>query len=141
MGLVGIHDPDALWHFVGFTYCPWCGKEGQSEGTVVNHLRTSHYRLGLMCDKCHGCPTTTCNTFTIMAITIVVESILLLSQSHLTNPLPKLRTPTRNQDGIVYLGSFQGKARLISSEGGVCQTTYPSLIPIEFDKAASCSKE
>ena len=62
MGLVGIHDPDALWHFAGFTYCPWCGKEGQNEGMVVNHLRTTHYRLGLVCDKCHGCPTTTCNT-------------------------------------------------------------------------------
>ena len=62
IGLVGIHDPDALWHFAGFTYCPWCGKEGQNEGTVVNHLRTTHYRLGLVCDKCHGCPTTTCNT-------------------------------------------------------------------------------
>ena len=62
MGLVGIHDPDALWHFAGFTYCPWCGKEGQNEGTVVNHLRTTHYRLGLLCDKCHGCLTTTCDT-------------------------------------------------------------------------------
>ena len=62
MGLVGIHDPDALWHFASFTYCPWCGKEGQNEGMVVNHLRIIHYRLGLVCDKCHGCPTTTCNT-------------------------------------------------------------------------------
>ena len=62
MGPMGIHDPDALWHFAGFTYCPWCGKEGQNEGTVVNHLRTTHYRLGLVCDKCHGCPTTTCDT-------------------------------------------------------------------------------
>ena len=62
MGLVGIHDPDALQNFAGFTYCPWCGKEGQNKGTVVNHLRTTHYRLGLVCDKCHGCPTTTCNT-------------------------------------------------------------------------------
>ena len=62
MGLVGIHDPDALQHFAGFTYCPWCGKEGQNEGTVVNHLRTTHYRLGLVCDKCHSCLTTTCDT-------------------------------------------------------------------------------
>ena len=62
MGLVDIHDPDALWHFAGFTYCPWCGKEGQNEGMVVNHLRTTHYRLGLVCDKCHGCLTTTCYT-------------------------------------------------------------------------------
>ena len=30
MGLVGIHDPDALQHFAGFTYCPWCHKEGQN---------------------------------------------------------------------------------------------------------------
>ena len=62
MGLVGIHDLDALQHFAGFTYCPWCGKEGQNEGMVINHLRTMHYRLGLVCGKCHGCPATTCNT-------------------------------------------------------------------------------
>ena len=62
MRLVGIHDPGALWHFAGFTYCPWCGKEGRNEGTVVNHLWTTHYQLGLVCDKCYGCPTTTCDT-------------------------------------------------------------------------------
>ena len=62
MGLMGIHDPDALWRFAGFTYCPWCGKEGQNEGTVVNHLRTTHYKLGLVCDKCYGCPTITSDT-------------------------------------------------------------------------------
>ena len=62
MGLVGIHDPDALWHFASFTYCPWCGKEGQNEGTVVNHLWTTHYRLGLVCDKCYGCLTITSNS-------------------------------------------------------------------------------
>ena len=62
MGLMGIHDPDALWHFASFTYCPWCGKEGQNEGMVVNHLRTTHYKLGLVCDKCYGCPTITSDT-------------------------------------------------------------------------------
>ena len=56
MGLMGIHNPDALWHYAGYTYCPWCGKEGQNKGTVVNHLRTTHYRLGLVCDQCFGCP-------------------------------------------------------------------------------------
>ena len=48
MGLMGIHDRDALWHYAGYTYCPWCGKEGHNEGTMVNHLRTTHYRLGLV---------------------------------------------------------------------------------------------
>ena len=57
MGLMGIHDPDALLLYTGYTYCPWCGKEGQNEGTVVNHLRTTHYRLGLVCNQCFGCPT------------------------------------------------------------------------------------
>ena len=57
MGLMGIHDPNALQHYAGYTYCPWCGKEGQNEGTVVNHLRTTHYRLGLVCNQCFGCPT------------------------------------------------------------------------------------
>ena len=62
MGLKGIHDPKALWQFSGFTYCPWCGKSGQNEGTIVNHLRTTHYKLGLICDQCYGCPMTTLDT-------------------------------------------------------------------------------
>ena len=59
MGLKGIHDSDALQHFASYTYCPWCGKDGQNEGTVVNHLRTVHYKLGLICDQCFRCPTVT----------------------------------------------------------------------------------
>ena len=62
MRLMGIHDPDALHHFGGMTWCSWCGKEGQNEGTVVNHLWTTHYRLGLVCDRCYGCPSTMCDT-------------------------------------------------------------------------------
>ena len=62
MGLKGIHDPEALQHFSGFTYCLWCWKRGQNEGTIVNHLRTVHYKLGLICNKCYGCPTTTLDT-------------------------------------------------------------------------------
>ena len=27
MGLKGIHDPNALWHFTSYTYCPWCRKD------------------------------------------------------------------------------------------------------------------
>ena len=59
MGLMGIYNPDALWCYAGYTYCPWCGKEGQNEGTVVNHLRITHYRLGLVCNWCFGCPSVT----------------------------------------------------------------------------------
>ena len=62
MGLVGIHNLDALCHFNGMTHCPWCGKEGQNEGTVVNHLQTVHYRLGLACNKCNDCPSTSSDT-------------------------------------------------------------------------------
>ena len=62
MGWVEIHDLDALCHSSGITHCPWCGKEGQNEGTVVNHLQTVHYRLGLVCNKCHDCPSTMSNT-------------------------------------------------------------------------------
>ena len=62
MGLMGIHDPDALCHFSSVTYCPWCGKEGQNEGTVVNHLQTIHYRLGLVCNRCYGCLSTMSDT-------------------------------------------------------------------------------
>ena len=62
MGLKGIHDPDALRCFTGYTYCPWCGKEGQNEGAMVNHLRTTHYRLGLVSDQCFGCPTVMLDT-------------------------------------------------------------------------------
>ena len=59
MGLKGIHDSDALWHFTSYTYCLLCGKDGQNEGTIINHLRTVHYKLGLICDQCFGCPTVT----------------------------------------------------------------------------------
>ena len=38
MGLMGIHDPDALCHFNGMTHCPWCKKKGQNEDTIINHL-------------------------------------------------------------------------------------------------------
>ena len=62
MGLMGIHDPDAHQHFSGITHCPWCGKEGQNKGTMVNHLWTVHYRLGLVCNQCHNCPSTMANT-------------------------------------------------------------------------------
>ena len=62
MGLMGIHDPNALQCYAGYTYCPWCGKERQNEGTMVNHLRTTHYRLGLMFNRCFGCPTVMSNS-------------------------------------------------------------------------------
>ena len=42
MGLAGVHNPDALCHFNCMTFCPWCGKEGQNEGTIDNHLQTTH---------------------------------------------------------------------------------------------------
>ena len=62
MGLEGIHDPNALWHFASCTYCPWCRKDGQNKGTIMNHLRTVHYKLGLVCDQCYCCPTVTSDT-------------------------------------------------------------------------------
>ena len=62
MTLKGIHDSDACQNFASYTYCPWCSKDGQNEGTVVNHLRTVHYKLGLICDQCFGCPMVTSDT-------------------------------------------------------------------------------
>ena len=62
MGLVGIHDLDALHCFSGITYCPWCRKKGQNEGTMVNHLWMVHYRLGLVCNRCYDCPSTMSDT-------------------------------------------------------------------------------
>ena len=32
MGLMGIHDPDAFWHYAGYTYCPWYRKGGRMRG-------------------------------------------------------------------------------------------------------------
>ena len=62
MGLVGIHDPDALHCFSVVTHCPWCRKEGQNEGTVTNHLWMDPYRLGLVSNKCNDCPSTSLDT-------------------------------------------------------------------------------
>ena len=52
MGLQDNHSPDALWHHCGLAFCPWCGKEGQNESTINNHLQIAHYQLGLICDEC-----------------------------------------------------------------------------------------
>ena len=62
MGLKGIHDPNALQQFASYTYCPWCRKVRQNEGTVINHLRTIHYKLGLVYDQCYSCPTVMLDT-------------------------------------------------------------------------------
>ena len=59
MGLMGIHHPNTLHHFNRVTHCPWCRKEGQNEGTIVNDLRTVHYKLGLVCERCFCCPSIT----------------------------------------------------------------------------------
>ena len=74
-----------------------------------------------------------------MAVTIVVESLLLLRQSPLTNPSsgPLLRSQGR----IFHSGSPGEKAGLISKEGGICQSANPSIVHTEFDKAATCLKE
>ena len=52
MCLRGIHSPKVLQWQGGLSFCPWCGKEGQNEGTVENHLQTTHYHLGLICSHC-----------------------------------------------------------------------------------------
>ena len=52
MGLKGIHSPKALKWWAGQSLCPWCGKEEQNEGTIVNHLCTMHYHLGLILSWC-----------------------------------------------------------------------------------------
>ena len=62
MGFKGIHSPKALWWQSGLTFCPWCRKEGQNEGTVVNHLQTTHYHLGLICACCLDYFTTSADT-------------------------------------------------------------------------------
>ena len=41
MGLKVIHDSEAPQHFAGFTYCPWCRKDGQNKGTIVQSLEDS----------------------------------------------------------------------------------------------------
>ena len=110
MGLVGIHDPDALWHFAGFTYCTWCRKGGQNEGTVVNHLRTTHYRLGLVCDKCHSCLTTTSDTLCHHGCHNCHQVNTPSELVHLTNPLPELRTLTKKS-------RWNGLPRIPQKEG------------------------
>ena len=62
MGLKSINNPESLQCFAGYTYCPWCRKDGQNKGTIVNHLRTEHYKLGLVCNLCFSCPTTLADT-------------------------------------------------------------------------------
>ena len=52
MGLKGIHSPKGLKQQSGLLFCTRCGKEGQNKGMVANHLRTSHYCLGIIYGWC-----------------------------------------------------------------------------------------
>ena len=52
MRLDGTHSLKALQWQNSLNFCPWCRKEGQNEGIVVNHLHTMHYHLGLICAHC-----------------------------------------------------------------------------------------
>ena len=88
MGLVGIHDLDALCCFNGMTHCPWCGKEGQNEGTVINHLWMVHYRLGLVCNKCYNYLSTSSDTLHCHMVSRTAnpqEREALMSQPHPDN--------------------------------------------------------
>ena len=102
MGVMGIHDPDALWHFAGYTYCPWCGKEGQNEGTVVNHLRTTHYRLGLVCNQCFGFPTVMLDTLqpAWMPKLSKISCHIWIRPIHLTYPFNQ-EFPQRSKGGDI----------------------------------------
>ena len=51
MWLKGVHSPEALHHWVA-THTAWCTKEGPNEGTIINHLWTVQYHLGLVCTLC-----------------------------------------------------------------------------------------
>ena len=62
MGLKGIHSPKALHWQDSCSYCPWCGKEGQNEGTIMNHLRAIHYHMCLVCTLCMEFFTTSADT-------------------------------------------------------------------------------
>ena len=76
---------------------------------------------------------------TTMAVTIVIKSLLLLSQSPLTNPSSG---PLLSSQGRIFHSGYPGKkARLISKEGSVCQSTNQSTIHTEFDKAATSLEE
>ena len=62
MGLKRIHSLKALKWQSDLSFCLWCGKEGQNEGLVVNHLWMSHYDLGLICSWCLEYFTTSTDT-------------------------------------------------------------------------------
>ena len=61
-GIGGHTQPQCPLPLQWLAHCPWCGKEDQNEGTVVNHLWTVHYRLGLVCNKCYSFPSTSSDT-------------------------------------------------------------------------------
>ena len=54
MGLKGVHSPKALHWQGSHSFFPWCGNVGQNEDTVMNHLTTMHYHLGLVRALCLG---------------------------------------------------------------------------------------
>ena len=138
---MGIHDPNAHQCFAGFTNCPWCGKEGQNEGMVVNHLRTMHYKLGLVCDKCFGCPTITSDTLhhhghhnchqvitplesvpSDQSLVKVEDPYQEVKAEHFTQAPPE-RRPDQSAEKVVSANPSRENARSISGKGSICQST------------------
>ena len=146
MGLMGIHDPNALQHYTGYTYCPWCGKEGQNEGTMVNHLRTTHYRLGLVCNQCFGCPT-------VMSDSLCqhghqnCQQYCVASGSGLSNWLA-CQTRSLHKGAKAVLSNhtpFPWKARRFDEEGAACHPAksifYSPALPTNSYFYSSCDQD
>ena len=71
IGLKGTHSPKVLKQQAGLSFCPWCEKEGQNEGTVANNLRTSHTTWALSAAGAWGISWPTPTQCTIMCSSAV----------------------------------------------------------------------
>ena len=90
---------------------------------MVNHLKTTHYRLGLVCDQCFGCPTVMSDTSAGMDAKIVKDMVLLLEQVHPTNLPTQLGVYTRKQRQCYSTRPpSPWKARRFNEGGAACQS-------------------
>ena len=91
---------------------------------MVNHLRTTHYRLGLVCDQCFGCPTVMSDSLHQHGCQIVNNTVLLLDWVCPTDPPAQPRVHTRGVKVVLFnqTPSLQ-KARRFNKEGATHQPT------------------
>ena len=142
MGLLGIHDPDALHHFASVTYCLGAERRVTTKGlwsTTYGPYTTGQAWCVIDAMVVYPQHLTLSVTMASMTVANLGEAFPLSSPIQLVSrsaQLPQLRIPQGSKNRVVYLNSPEGRT---SREGIAYQPDQPiGYSSIKFKQAAAC---